>query len=211
MKTLQTICLAPPDDPLTRMALAALESEARLRNVPLRILSDAGAADRSTPILYISDEPFEPGGDGSVVSRPVLIRETAKVLDPISPKAGPTVTTVPVVEVAAKRKFIIGVTSCPTGIAHTFMAAEALLKGAAALGYEVKVETRGSVGAKNELTAEDIARADAVVVAADATVETARFSGKRLLETGTKAAINDAKGLIRSALEKEPSVASGSG
>ena len=84
------------------------------------------------------------------------------------------------------------------------MAAEALLKGAAAMGYTMKVETRGSVGAKNELTADDIARADAVVVAADANVETARFAGKRLLETGTKAAINDAQSLIREALTLTP-------
>ncbi|MDP0494888.1 MAG: fructose-specific PTS transporter subunit EIIC [Verrucomicrobiota bacterium JB024] len=105
---------------------------------------------------------------------------------------------------APATKYLVGVTSCPTGIAHTFMAAEALLRGAKALGYEMKVETRGSVGAKNELTEEEIARADAVIVAADANVETARFAGKRLLETGTKAAINDAAGLIKEALALEP-------
>ncbi|WP_345789202.1 fructose-specific PTS transporter subunit EIIC [Luteolibacter sp. LG18] len=87
------------------------------------------------------------------------------------------------------------------------MAAEALLKGAAALGYTMKVETRGSVGAKNELTAEDIAKADAVIVAADANVETTRFAGKRLLQTGTKPAIHDAQSLIREALAMEPATA----
>ena len=63
------------------------------------------------------------------------------------------------------------------------MAAEALKKSAAALGYEIKVETQGSVGAKNRLTDEEIERADAVIIAADAYVDTARFAGKRLFQT----------------------------
>ena len=69
------------------------------------------------------------------------------------------------------------------------MAAEALRKAAEGLGYEVKIETQGSVGAKNVLTEEDIARADAVVIAADAFVDPKRFAGKPLYETGTKAAL----------------------
>ena len=68
------------------------------------------------------------------------------------------------------------------------MAAEALKKSAAAMGHEIRIETQGSVGAKNKLTDEEIARADAVIVAADAYVDTARFAGKRLYQTSTKAA-----------------------
>ncbi|HEV7508368.1 MAG TPA: PTS fructose-like transporter subunit IIB [Thermoanaerobaculia bacterium] len=97
-------------------------------------------------------------------------------------------------------RFLVGVTSCPTGIAHTFMAAEALKKSAAALGHTIRVETQGSVGAKSLLTPEEIERADAVIVAADAYVDTARFAGKRLVQTSTKAALHDGQGLIKEAL-----------
>src|SRR5512147_2053518 len=85
-------------------------------------------------------------------------------------------------------KFLVGVTSCPTGIAHTFMAAEALKKAAEALGYLMKVETQGSVGAQNALTFEEIGEADAVIIAPDAFVDKTRFAGKRLYETSTNEA-----------------------
>ena len=103
-------------------------------------------------------------------------------------------------EVSSPAKFLVGVTSCPTGIAHTFMAAEALKKSAAALGHEIRVETQGSVGAKNQLTPEEIDRADAVIVAADAYVDTARFAGKRLFQTSTKAALHGGQKIIQEAL-----------
>jgi PTS system fructose-specific IIC component len=102
------------------------------------------------------------------------------------------------------KRFIVGVTSCPTGIAHTFMAAEALRKAGEALGHEIKIETQGSVGAKNVLTDEDIVRADAVVIAADAFVDANRFAGKPLYETTTKAALHDGKQVIKSALSAAP-------
>ena len=94
---------------------------------------------------------------------------------------------------------IVAITSCPTGVAHTFMAAEGLEQGAATLGYRIKVETQGSVGAQNALTAQEIADADLVIVAADTQVDRSRFAGKRLLSASTKAAIRDAAGLIRQA------------
>ncbi|USD42161.1 PTS sugar transporter subunit IIA [Vibrio sp. SCSIO 43135] len=96
--------------------------------------------------------------------------------------------------------FIIGVTGCPAGVAHTYLAAEALEKGAAALGYEVKVETNGSIGVKNSPTDAEIARADAIVVACDKQVDMARFTGKRVIKTNVKAPIKDAEGLIQQAL-----------
>ncbi|WP_009958586.1 PTS fructose-like transporter subunit IIB [Verrucomicrobium spinosum] len=99
-------------------------------------------------------------------------------------------------------KKLVGITSCPTGIAHTFMAAEALQKAAKALGHEIKVETQGSVGAKNQLTPEDIAAADAVVIAADAKVDTSRFAGKPLFMTGTKHAMHKGKEVIETALKQ---------
>ena len=107
-------------------------------------------------------------------------------------------------QAAATGKFVIGITSCPTGVAHTYMAQEALEKGAQVLGHEVKIETQGSVGADNVLTAEDIARADVVIIAADTNVDPARFVGKRLYRTGTKAAINDAAKVINTAFSEAP-------
>jgi PTS system fructose-specific IIC component len=97
-------------------------------------------------------------------------------------------------------KFLVGITSCPTGIAHTFMAAEALRKAAEALGHEMKVETQGSVGAKNVLTEDEIEDAHAVIIAADAYVDTSRFAGKRLYETSTKAALHEGQKIVQDAI-----------
>ncbi|MCQ4143316.1 fructose-specific PTS transporter subunit EIIC [Vogesella sp. AC12] len=94
---------------------------------------------------------------------------------------------------------IVAITSCPTGIAHTFMAAEGLTQGAQQLGHQIKVETQGSVGSQNALTASDIADADLVVIAADTQVDLSRFDGKRVFSSGTKAAINDGQALIKRA------------
>ena len=97
-------------------------------------------------------------------------------------------------------KSIVAITSCPTGIAHTFMAAEGIEQGAKALGHTVRVETQGSVGSQNALTAAEIAAADVVIIAADTNVDLSRFAGKRVLMSGTKAAIGDGKGLVARAL-----------
>lgn len=79
----------------------------------------------------------------------------------------------------------VAITACPTGVAHTFMAADALKAGAAKLGYTIDVETQGSVGAKNILTAESIARADYVILATDIEVDAARFAGKKVYRCPT--------------------------
>ncbi len=102
---------------------------------------------------------------------------------------------------AANKGLIIGVTGCPAGIAHTYLAAESLERAAKELGYEVKVETNGSIGVKNSPTADEIARAAAIVVACDKQVDMARFAGKPLIKTGVKAPIKDGKGLIEQALK----------
>ena len=95
---------------------------------------------------------------------------------------------------------VVAITSCPTGIAHTFMAAEGLEAGAKAAGHTIKVETQGSVGAQNALTAGEIAGAQVVVIAADTKVDKARFQGKRVYETSTNAAISDGAAVVRAAL-----------
>ena len=98
---------------------------------------------------------------------------------------------------------ILGVTACPTGIAHTYMAAEAIAQAAEAKGYEVKVETRGSVGVENELTAEDIKSADVIILAVDLAVDMERFAGKKLIKVGVAEALKDTDKLIEKALNAE--------
>ncbi|HEX2557051.1 MAG TPA: PTS fructose-like transporter subunit IIB, partial [Nitrososphaera sp.] len=121
---------------------------------------------------------------------------------------------VPPAAVSTAPKHIVGITACPTGIAHTFMAAEALRKAAVELGHDIKVETQGSVGAKNQLTPEEIAQADAVVIAADTYVDLSRFGGKRVYQTSTKQALKAGKTVIEDALtmpEPEAQGAAGQG
>ena len=95
---------------------------------------------------------------------------------------------------------IIAVTSCPTGIAHTYMAAEGLEKAAKSHNCSIKVETRGSGGAKNVLTDEEIANADCVIVAADAQVPMDRFNGKKLIEVPVSDGISKADQLVERAI-----------
>ena len=101
------------------------------------------------------------------------------------------------VEVKKDDVFIVAVTACPTGIAHTYMAAEAIEKKAKELGYQVKVETRGSAGAKNVLTDDEIAKAAGVIVACDTNVPTDRFDGKKVIECQVSDGINKAEELIK--------------
>ena len=92
-------------------------------------------------------------------------------------------------KVSSMSKRIVAITACPTGVAHTFMAAEALEEEAKKRGYWIKVETRGSVGAKNALTEDEIAQADVVIIAADIELDLSRFAGKKLYKTSTGAAL----------------------
>ena len=98
---------------------------------------------------------------------------------------------------------ILAVTSCPTGIAHTYMAAEGLEKAARARGWKIKVETRGSAGAKNVLTAQEIEAADCIIVAADAQVPMDRFDGKRVIECQVSDGISKAPELLERAASGE--------
>lgn len=101
------------------------------------------------------------------------------------------------VEVKKDDVFIVAVTACPTGIAHTYMAAEAIEKKAKELGYHVKVETRGSAGAKNVLTDDEIAKATGVIVACDTNVPTDRFDGKKVIECQVSDGINKTEELVK--------------
>lgn len=102
-----------------------------------------------------------------------------------------------VVEQSNSEHYIVAVTGCPTGIAHTYMAAEALEKKAKELGYSIKVETRGAGGAKNVLTTDEIERADGIIVAADTQVPMDRFQGKPTVVTKVADGINKPEELLR--------------
>lgn len=92
---------------------------------------------------------------------------------------------------------ILAVTACPVGIAHTYMAAENLQKAGKALGVDIKVETQGSIGVENELTDQEIAEADGIIIAADKEVSKDRFAGKRLIVTGVQDGIRKPEELIK--------------
>lgn len=93
---------------------------------------------------------------------------------------------------------IVAITACPTGIAHTYMAAELLERAAATLGHELRVETQGALGAENELSAAEVRACDAVLLAADVAVEgRERFEGKRVLEVSMKEAIGAPEAVLR--------------
>lgn len=115
------------------------------------------------------------------------------------------------VEVKKDDVFIVAVTACPTGIAHTYMAAEAIEKKAKELGYQVKVETRGSGGAKNVLTDDEIAKAAGVIVACDTNVPTDRFDGKKVIECQVSDGINKAEELIKRIADGDAPVFKASG
>ena len=103
---------------------------------------------------------------------------------------------------AQKAPKIVAVTACPTGVAHTFMAAEALQQAAKRLSYDLQVETQGSVGARNPLSAEAIRDADVVLLAADIEVPTERFAGKKIYRCGTGIALKQAEATLNKALSE---------
>ena len=109
----------------------------------------------------------------------------------------------PVAATATKRPFVIAVTACPTGIAHTYMAEDSLKLMAEKMGVDIRVETNGSDGVKNALTADEIRRADGVIMAADKKVEMARFNGKHVLQRPVSDGINKAEELITKAMRQE--------
>ncbi|WP_107852525.1 PTS fructose-like transporter subunit IIB [Oceanimonas marisflavi] len=153
------------------------------------------AASGSTPDLsrFVGKPCFVDGIQPALNDPAAWLQQGAAQAGPLqpSPEQG-----------ASKPVRLVAITACPTGVAHTFMSAEALSETAKKLGYDIKVETQGSVGAQNALTAEDIAAADCVIVAADIDVNLARFNGKRLYRTGTGPALKKPQHTIETALSE---------
>lgn len=130
------------------------------------------------------------------------VEEFLKVIDEAEAEKAEEKGTEPPQEESstAGKKFILAVTGCPTGIAHTYMAAESLEKKAKELGCDIKVETRGSGGAKNVLTKEEIAKADCIIVAADTQVPMERFNGKSVISCKVADGISKSEELLKKAM-----------
>ncbi|MBD2461890.1 PTS fructose-like transporter subunit IIB [Oscillatoria sp. FACHB-1407] len=240
MKKIVAVTACPTGIAHTFMAAEALRKTAEVMGYDMKVetqgaegvktpLSDQDIAEADLAIIAAdihADPARFAGKPVYATSTSNAIRNTGAVIEAAIAEAQqtdletitPTPDPVPVAAAATPSgatKHLVGITSCPTGIAHTFMAAEALRKAATELGHDMKVETQGSVGAKNQLTSEDIAQADAVVIAADTHVDLSRFAGKRVYETSTKQALKAGKTIINEALampEPAPQTASnGSG
>jgi len=178
---------------------------------------DLAAAGSGYPLLLVgdgdADEARFAGAAQLRASLDAVLDDASGVLAPLlaAADAAPTTTASAAAQTDGTKR-IVAVTSCPTGIAHTFMAAEGLQQAAKTLGHQIRVETQGSVGAQDTLSDAEIADADLVLIAADREVDLSRFGGKRLFKSGTKPAINDGPGLIRKALaEAGVHAASGNG
>jgi len=150
--------------------------------------------------------------DEALTNKKVLLADIQQaVTDPdallnnLATEAKPYVAPLAAVKQGSGPKRIVAVTACPTGVAHTFMAAEAITTEAKKRGWWVKVETRGSVGAGNAITPEEVAAADLVIVAADIEVDLEKFAGKPMYRTSTGLALKKtAQELDKAVVEAEP-------
>ncbi|WP_353085626.1 fructose-specific PTS transporter subunit EIIC [Stenotrophomonas sp.] len=189
------------------LAAEALRRAARQRGLELviEIRSDHGVTDAlpaahaaaATQLVLVGDGEADTARFGNAG---IVRASLGEVLDDPLAALAPLAVAAASTSTANAGKHIVAVTSCPTGIAHTFMAAEGLQQAAKALGHVIRVETQGSVGAQDALSDEEIAAADLVLIAADREVDLSRFAGKRLFKSGTKPAINDGQNLIRKAM-----------
>lgn len=200
------------------LALEALRKAAGRRNQP--ILLELRGAPGANPlpeaaireagaVLLVGSGDLGEGRFGALRRARAAIADVLTDVNGVLDRALSGAEAAPGARAAAGTKRIVAITSCPTGIAHTFMAAEGLQAAAEALGHTIRVETQGSVGARDTLTAAEIAAADIVLIAADTGIDRTRFAGKRVYATNTKAAIRDGQGLIGTALAEAQRQAAG--
>ena len=164
------------------------------------------AADTHVEMTRFAGKPVYETSTSAAIRNTQGVLEAALALIGVRASAGQATPAPAAAQTGAAvpRKRIVAITACPTGIAHTFMAAEALKKVAAARGYDIKVETQGSVGAKNALTPEDIAAADVVIIGADTHVDKSRFGGKAVYETSVGRALKETDKVMQEALAARP-------
>jgi PTS system fructose-specific IIC component len=218
-KKIATVTSCPTGIAHTFMAAEALKKTAAMMGYDMVVetqgaegvrtpLSEADIAEADLVIIaadvYVDPSRFA-GKPVYATSTSQAIRNTKVVIEQAVAEADEgsykAIAPIPGIPVATEApKHLVAITSCPTGIAHTFMAAEALRKAANELGHNIRVETQGSVGAKDQLTPEEIAQADAVIIAADTYVDLSRFNGKRVYQTSTQQALKSGKGVFEAAL-----------
>ncbi len=211
----------------SRMAAEAIKRTAALMGHAVRVevqdaagiseiltVADLNAADL---VILASDMPLEKtrfsGKPVHETKTSIAILETRSVIEAAVSSIG-VAARIQVAEAhpgRSLRKKVVAVTACPTGIAHTFMAAEALQKAAARSGCEIRVETQGSVGAKSRLTHDEISAADIVVIGADTHVDKSRFTGKPVFETSVGRALKEPDKVLQEAFasistKEEPKV-----
>lgn len=182
-----------PQQQLSAAVIAAADWVLVVNSGPLDLQRFAGKRlFQSTPAQALSDVQH-------------FLRQAAEQADVYQPLADAPP------EAGERSAKIVAITACPTGVAHTFMAAEALQQAAQQLGYQLTVETQGSVGARNPLPPAAIAEADVVLLAADIEVPTERFAGKRIYRCGTGVALKQAQATLNKALAegREESAAQG--
>ena len=186
-------------------------------NLFFMIAAPAGAADTHLEVLAnLMTMLMDPEFAGALVAAKSVDEFLALIDDKEADRFGKEeAAAAPAAAAAAaapaKGTKVVGVTACPTGIAHTYMAAEALEQTGTKKGVGVKIETQGSGGAKNVLTADDIKDADVVIIAADKNVDLGRFNGKKLIKASTADAIHRSEGLIDRAIAGDAPVYQHSG
>ena len=186
-------------------------------NLFFMIAAPAGAADTHLEVLanlmtMLMDADFSQALVGAKTVEEFLGLIDAKEADRFGKEeAAAPAAAAAAAEAPSKVAKLLAVTACPTGIAHTYMAAEALEQTAKKNGLSIKVETDGSGGAKNVLTSAEIKDADVIIVAADKNVEMARFNGKKVIKASTADAIHRSEDLIKRAVDGNVAVYQHSG
>lgn len=231
MSNIVAVTACPTGIAHTHMAAEALEETARLKGHSMRVerqsaqgVEKALTADEiadADVVLIAADIHVDParfaGKPMHATSTSRAVRDTAGVIDAalaaIDEKETLAADEAPAAAPAAAPRDlkVVAITACPTGIAHTFMAADGLKKAAAAKGYEIAVETQGSVGSQTPLTEDQIAEADLVVIAADTHVDDSRFMGKKVYKTSVGAAVKRAAGVLDEAVAHGEVLGGGSG
>ncbi|WP_413692454.1 PTS fructose-like transporter subunit IIB [Psychromonas sp. KJ10-2] len=181
-------------------------TEQQIADADAVLIVSNGAVDNSR---FVGKKVYQ-GDISECTSDPKVWLETALTKLTVLDATQVTEVSLSKASEAGNEKHIVAITACPTGVAHTFMAAEALEAEAERQGYTIKVETRGSVGAKNQLTDQDISAADLVIIAADIEVSLDRFNGKRLYKTSTGLALKKTQQEIDKAFA-EASIYQGTG